>query len=65
MIRAMVVGWLLALDGGVSLKPDASAPAEKKALSAEDLEVVKNLELLENMDSSSDLELLQELSLDR
>lgn len=63
MIRAMVVGWLLALDGGVALKPDASV--EKKALSAEDLEVVKNLELLENMDSSSDLELLQELSLDR
>jgi hypothetical protein len=64
MIRAMVVGWLLALDGGVALKPDASQPAPK-ALSAEDLEVVKNLELLENMESSSDLELLQELSLDR
>lgn len=62
MIRAAVVSWLLALDGGVTEKPDASA---QKALSAEDLEVVKNLELLENLDSSSELELLQELSLDR
>jgi hypothetical protein len=62
MIRAAVVSWLLALDGGVAEKPDASA---QKTLSAEDLEVVKNLELLENLDSSSELELLQELSLDR
>lgn len=45
---------LLALDGGV-------APA----LSAEDLEVVENLELLQNLDSAADLELLEELSVER
>lgn len=65
MIRAAVVAWLLSVDGGVAQTPDASAAAPKKGLSAEDLEVIKELELLENLDSSSELELLQELSIAR
>ncbi len=46
--------WLLlfALDGGA----DAGV-----VLSAEDLEVVQNLELLQELDHAADLELLQEL----
>lgn len=63
MIRALVVAWVFALDGGVPA-PDASTPPSA-SLSAEDLEVVKNLELLENLDSASELELLQELSFER
>lgn len=62
MIRPLVMLWVLALDAGVTVTP-ATTPAV--ALSAEDLEVVKNLELLENLDSSTELELLQELSLER
>ncbi len=62
---SLVVTWMLSTDGGVALKPDAAVKVEKKTLSAEDLEVVKELELLENLDSSSELELLQELSLER
>ena len=44
---------VLALDAGLA------------GLSPEDLEVVENLELLQNLDHASDLELLQELSLER
>ncbi len=58
MIRAAVVSWLLALDGGTP--PDAAV-----RLSDEDLEVVKNLQLLEELESSSELELMEELSFDR
>ena len=52
----LALSWvvLFALDGGV-------APA----LSPEDLEVVENLELLQNLDSAADLELLEELSVER
>jgi len=64
VIRAAVMAWLLSVDGGLASIPDASTPAFK-ALSAEDLEVIKDLELLENLDSTSELELLQELSLER
>jgi hypothetical protein len=62
MIRAAVVSWLLALDGGTP--PDAAVRAAP-ALSDEDLEVVKNLQLLEELESSSELELMEELSFDR
>ncbi len=62
---SLVVTWMLSTDGGVALKPDAAVKVEKKTLSAEDLEVVKELELLENLDGSSELELVQELSLER
>ena len=64
MIRPLVMLWVLALDAGVTVTP-ATTPVAPKTLSAEDLEVVKNLELLENLDSSTELELLQELSLER
>jgi hypothetical protein len=49
-----LLAWalLLALDGGV---PDAGVRP------AEDQEVIDNLELLQNLDSAADLELLQEL----
>ncbi len=52
----LVLAWavLLALDGGV----DAGVPPE-------DQEVIDNLELLQNFDSAADLELLQELSLEK
>lgn len=65
MIRPLVMLWVLALDAGVTVTPAPAQPVAPKPLSAEDLEVVKNLELLENLDSSTELELLQELSLDR
>lgn len=50
-----LLGWmlLLALDGG-------TAP-----LSAEDREVIDNLELLQELDSAADLELMQELTVER
>ncbi len=53
----------LAVDGGMRLW-DGGSPsgAATAALSAEDREVVDNLELLENLDTSSDLDLLLELS---
>jgi hypothetical protein len=48
-----VLAWalLLALDGG----------ADAGLLSPEDQEVIDNLELLQNLDSAADLELLQEM----
>jgi hypothetical protein len=49
---------LLALDGGVP------APPPPKAADA-DQELIDNLELLENLDGAADLELLEELSLER
>jgi hypothetical protein len=59
--------WLLILpDGGTGT--DASvvaAKVEPKKPSAEDLEVISNLELLENLDESADLELMQELSVEQ
>ncbi|MDP3155832.1 MAG: hypothetical protein Q8N23_24385 [Archangium sp.] len=49
-----VLGWVLvfALDGGVQL-------------TAEDREVIENLELLQDLDSAADLELLEELAVER
>lgn len=54
MISALLVKvvFALSLDGGVPPKPQVRP---------EDVEVVDNLELLENLESSADLELLQEL----
>ncbi|MDP3234374.1 MAG: hypothetical protein Q8S33_10140 [Myxococcales bacterium] len=65
MIRPLVMLWVLALDAGVTVAPATTPAVAPATLSAEDLEVVKNLELLENLDSSTELELLQELSLER
>lgn len=55
-----VLSWavLFALDGGLGAALDAGA----KWLSAEDQEVVDNLELLQELDSAADLELLRELA---
>lgn len=57
-----LLSWVLlaALDGGLS-----PPPPPPKELSAEDQEVVKNLELLEDLDAAGDLDLLQELSVER
>jgi hypothetical protein len=61
-LNQLVLAALNGLDGGVKVAP---------ALSAEDQELVDDLELLENLgpslgqDSATDLELLQELSVDR
>ncbi|MCA2977697.1 MAG: hypothetical protein INH41_21095 [Myxococcaceae bacterium] len=60
MIRPLLAACVLAVDGGVTGAPDASTPLPP--LSREDLEVVRQLELLENLDSAADLELLEELS---
>lgn len=49
-----------ALDGGTPL-----LDAGLRLLSAEDQEVVDNLELLQELDSAADLELLQDLSDER
>ena len=58
---------LFALDGGALTVPPAKppTPAAASKLSAEDLEVVKNLELLEHLSETSDFELLQDLSLEQ
>ena len=63
---------LLALDGGAQGPPPEKAPvartpaqAPRARLSDEDLEIVKNLELLEHMSEASDLELLQDLSVEQ
>ena len=45
-------------DGGLVRKPEPKPPPA----STEDQEVVKNLELLENLDESRDLDLMQELT---
>jgi hypothetical protein len=55
---------LLHADGGVP-NPPATSPPPKSQTKPDDPEVVKNLELLELMDETSDLELLQELSVER
>ncbi len=59
---SLVLGWVLALalDGGAVL-----LDAGRAFLSAEDAEVAQNLELLQALESADDLELLQELTLER
>lgn len=63
MSLLLFLALLLHADGGVAVTPPAVAP--KAATRPEDPEVVKNLELLELMDETTDLELLQELSVER
>jgi hypothetical protein len=59
--------WLAAVDGGMAVAPPPPPPPSKAraALSAEDAEILQNLELLEHMDEAKDLEMLQELSVER
>ena len=59
---------LLTSDGGTSWRwpqDSGSPPGPRPTLKPEDQEVVKNLDLLEHLDETSDLELLQELSAER
>jgi hypothetical protein len=58
-VKILTIAMLLAFDAGVLI--DAGV----KLLSPEDQEVVDNLELLENMDSAADFELLNELTVER
>ena len=53
-----------ALDGGALLVPPPKdpPPKERKQLSPEDLEVIRMMELLENMHEAQDLDLLKDLS---
>jgi hypothetical protein len=56
-----VLLWLLlTLDGGVALRDAGSAP-----VSDDDRELIDNLELLQNLDGAADLELLQDVTLER
>lgn len=58
-MKVLTVALLMAFDAGALL--DAGV----RLLSAEDQEVVDNLELLENLDSAADFELLNELTVER
>lgn len=60
MSTVLTLLLLLALDGGTAL-----VDAGMDWLSPEDREVVENLELLQDLDSAADLELLQELAVER
>lgn len=61
-----ILFWALLLhaDGGVKAV-QVPLPPSKAAIRPEDPEVVKNLELLELLDETSELELLQELAVER
>ncbi len=60
---ALVLTWVLRLDAGAPLPMHlADSGAVPRA---DDAELIENLELLENLDTSSDFELLRELSLER
>ncbi len=60
MKEHLVRSVLGAVDGGVPR--EGPLP---RVVSPEDQEVIDNLELLQNLEGASDLELLQELSLER
>ena len=64
MSLLLFLALLLHADAGVNVTPPPPPPA-KAAVRPEDTEVVKNLELLELMDETSDFELLEELSVER
>jgi len=59
MSALLLLLWLAAVDGGVPAPPKAAA------LSPEDAELLQNLELLQSYDEARDLELLEELSVER
>ncbi|MEW5738882.1 MAG: hypothetical protein AB1938_08135 [Myxococcota bacterium] len=61
-MKALVWAVVLALDGGA---PAPTPPPKPPVVKDADQEVIDNLELLENLDGAVDLELLEELSLDR
>ena len=59
-MNALVLMVMLSLDGGT---PAPTPPPPPRAEA--DQEVIENLELLQNLDGAADLELLEELSLER
>jgi hypothetical protein len=61
-MTALLWAVLRTLDGGVPAPPPPKPPV---VLTDADREVVENLDVLENLDGAADLELLEELSLDR
>jgi hypothetical protein len=58
-VNALVLMLMFSLDGGTPPSPPRPPPVEA------DQEVIENLELLQNLDGAVDLELLEELSLER
>lgn len=66
MTTLLVWLCLVSGDGGTHDSGVVAPPARPTtALKPEDQEVVKNLELLEHLDETADLDLLQELSAER
>ena len=63
MSAFLLLAWLAAVDGGTPPTP-AAAPAKPK-MSAEDAELLRHLEVLEALDEARDLDMLEELSVDR
>lgn len=59
-MNALVLMLMFSLDGGTP-PPPPPPPQHVEA----DQEVIENLELLQNLDGAADLELLEELSLER
>ena len=69
-MRLLALAALFALDSGMpdgGARQDAGRNQVRAAApkSAEDQEVIDNLELLQHLDESSDLDLMQELTLER
>lgn len=60
-MNALVLMVMLSLDGGTPPPTPPPPPQHAEA----DQEVIENLELLQNLDGAADLELLEELSLER
>ncbi len=60
MSALLLLAWLAAVDGGTP-PPPPKAPQ----VNPEDAELLKHLELLESFDEAKDLELLEELSIER
>lgn len=67
MTKLIFFALVLALDGGTAAPPPQKHDAGRahQQVSDEDKELLENLELLQDMDQASDLELLQELSVER
>ena len=62
MSAILLLAWLTAVDGGSAAAP---VPEKTAKLSAEDAEMLKHLDVLEAFDEAKDLELLEELSVER
>ena len=65
MISALLLMWTLGIDAGTPGVRVTDSGAQAPVLKSADADLIDNLELLENMDSSSDFDLLRELSVER